>query len=303
MAKCKFVSCFSYKGGAGRSTLAINVVPFLAEKLKATEDRPFVLVDMDIDSCGLTYLFELHKEEKTAEDCVQQWFYPKGARIPQESDDEDMESATEHEMFQHLFPVGKFFNFEDKAILCLPAKPGLSMGSNDSNYDASRVNKGLDIFKQACDNFACGVLFDSAVGNQLTANWSNRYSNYILCCMRPTKQFLDGTNRFFDTYDEKAQNKKIIVIPNVVPTDELNIDGNQYPDYAKERIIESFKDNRLRGNNTYFIDLLEGEKFGVPKIDRFMWQEGVLKLERTLNSTERVALERYDEVASIVVNK
>ena len=88
-----------------------------------------------------------------------------------------------------------------------------------------------------------------------------------------------------------------------MPTDELNIDGNQYPDYAKERIIESFKDNRLRGNNTYFIDLLEGEKFGVPKIDRFMWQEGVLKLERTLNSTERVALERYDEVASIVVNK
>jgi hypothetical protein len=121
--------------------------------------------------------------------------------------------------------------------------------------------------------------------------------------MRPTKQFRDGTNRFFDNYDEIAQNKKIIVIPNVVPTDELSIDGNQYPYFAKTGIIESFKDNQARCNNTYYLDLLEGEKFGVPKIDRFMWQEGVLRLERNLNSIERVALERYDEIAEIIVSK
>ena len=89
--------------------------------------------------------------------------------------------------------------------------------------------------------------------------------------MRPTKQFRDGTERFFDDYDTKTHSKKIIVIPNVVPTDALVIDGLLYPNHAKECIIETFRDNAARGNNTYYLDLLEGDKFGVPQVERFMW--------------------------------
>jgi len=302
MSECKYISCFSYKGGAGRSTLAINVVPFLAEMLGATKENPFVLVDMDIDSCGLTYLFNLDKESRITKDCVQSWFHPKYPQMPVVDEDDEIEDATEHDMFRRLFPIGKFFGFEDdKAILCLPANPGESMG-NESNYDAAQ-SSSVNTFKTMCRDIACGVLFDSAVGNQLTANWSNRCANYIMCCMRPTKQFRDGTNRFFDDYDKRTHAKKIIVIPNVVPTDELVIDGNHYPDYAKNSIINNFCDNKDRGNNTYYLDLLEGDKFGVPKIDRFMWQEGVLKIASNLTSLERVALERYRDIASIIVNK
>lgn len=302
MSECKYISCFSYKGGAGRSTLALNVVPFLAEMLGATKEHPLVLVDMDIDSCGLTYLFNLDKESRITKDCVQSWFHPKYPRMPIVDEDDEIEVATEHDMFCRLFPVGKFFGFEDdKAILCLPANPGESMG-NESNYDAAQ-SSSVNTFKTMCRDIACGVLFDSAVGNQLTANWSNRCANYIMCCMRPTKQFRDGTNRFFDDYDKRTHSKKIIVIPNVVPTDELDIEGNHYPDYAKNSIIDNFSDNTARGNNTYYLDLLEGNKFGVPKIDRFMWQEGVLKTASNLTSLERVALERYRDIASIIVNK
>ena len=304
MAECKFVSCFSYKGGAGRSTLAINVVPFLAEQLGATEDKPFVLVDMDIDSCGLTYLFNLDTDKNIKEHNVQVWFHPKYANMPTVDDEEDIESALEHTMFQKLFPVGDFFGFRPRAILCLPANPGQTMG-NDSNYDAAQSGT-LNTFKKTCKEFACGVLFDSAVGNQLTANWSNRVANYIMCCMRPTKQFREGTNRFFDEYDSKARSKKIIVIPNVVPTDPLQIkDGKEvrsYPNFAKESIIADFQDNLKRGYNTYYLDLLKDNKFGVPKIDRFMWQEGVLKNETNLSPEEHVALDRYREIASIIVN-
>lgn len=302
MAECKYISCFSYKGGAGRSTLAINVVPFLAEMLGATKKHPFVLVDMDIDSCGLTYLFNLDKERRITKDCVQSWFHPKYSQMPIVDEDDEIDDATEHDMFKRLFPVGDIFGFADKeAILCLPANPGETLGS-DSNYDAAQ-SSSVNAFKLMCRDVACGVLFDSAVGNQLTANWSNRCANYIMCCMRPTKQFRDGTNRFFDDYDQRTHSKKIIVIPNVVPTDRLEIEGNHYPSYAKNSILENFKDNIERGNNTYYLDLLEGNKFGVPKIDRFMWQEGVLKIAKNLTELELTALERYRDIASIIVNK
>lgn len=294
---CKYISCFSYKGGAGRSTLSINVVPFLAELLNATTEKPLVLVDMDIDSCGLTYLFGLHKDRRILSDSVQGWLHPKYSQMPI-VDDEEFETAEDHTMFKRLYPVGSYFGFEDRAILCLPANPGVTLG-NESNYDAAQSNY-VNEFKRMCKFFACGVLFDSAVGNQLTANWSNRCANYILCCMRPTEQFRDGTNRFFDDYDQKAHGKKIIIIPNVVPTDALVVGDRRYPEYAKACILENFSDNVLRKNNTYYLNLLEGDKFGVPKIDRFMWQEGVLKLSSELTPLEKNALDRYREIASII---
>ena len=120
--------------------------------------------------------------------------------------------------------------------------------------------------------------------------------------MRPTEQFRDGTERFFDEYDKKAHSKKIIVIPNVVPTDDLDIGGKHYPDYAKASIIEKFTDNVTRKNNTYFLDLLDGDKFGIPKIDRFMWQESVLKIASNRTELEETALDRYREIASIITN-
>ena len=54
----KTISFFSYKGGSGRSSLIYNVLPFLADKLNPTPQNPIVLFDMDIDSMGLTYLFD-----------------------------------------------------------------------------------------------------------------------------------------------------------------------------------------------------------------------------------------------------
>lgn len=304
MSEFKCISCFSYKGGAGRSTLAINVVPFLAEKLNATEEHPFVLVDMDIDSCGLTYLFNLHLKN-TREVSVQSWFHPKYPNMPIVDDDE-IETATEHELFKRLFPVGNFFGFKPGAILCLPANPGETMG-NESNYDAAQ-SSNVNTFKKICKDIACGVLFDSAVGNQLTANWSNSCASHIMCCMRPTRQFREGTSRFFDLYDGKTHSKKIIVIPNVVPTDYLVLRDesgaeHRYPSYAKDEIVRDFSSREGRKNNTYILDLLAGDKFGVPKIDRFMWQEGVLNNYLSeLSELERVALERYREIAEIIVN-
>ncbi len=304
----KTISCFSYKGGAGRSTLALNVVPFLAEKLNATPDQPLILVDLDVDSCGLTFLFDLANKPRIATMNVQHLF-GKGGSIPQAEEDEDIH---DHSVLSGLFPVGEFFGFEDKAIVCLPARPQARLSETEKgNYDYS--DKNFADFVRVCRDYDCaGILFDAPVGGQCTANWANQYASHIMCVMRPTQQFRKGTDRFFDDYDRtNARGQNIIVIPNVVPTDELTIKGKDengkeeirsYPNYAKEDIQKIFADNIERHNNRYNMELVTGDVFGIPKVDRFMWQEGVLRnVPRTeLNEHERLALKQYEKVADII---
>ncbi len=298
----KKISCFSYKGGAGRSTLALNVVPFLVDELDASPEHPLILVDMDVDSCGITYFLKLEDAPDIDHYSVQAMFGVNGY-IPQE-DDEDI-PLTEHVLFKHLCKVGKWFNVEDGSVLCLPAEPGAAMGGA-TNYDGR--DNFVKEFLEVCKEYeVSGVLFDSAVGDQLTAVWSNRLSDVILCCMRPTKQFREGTQRFFDKFDDRiARDKQIIVIPNVVPTEGLTLldgeESHRYPEYAKDAIKKSFEDNVQRNTNHYHMDMMEGELFGVPKIDRFMWQEGVLTTAGHLTETERVALDRYKTIAKLICN-
>ena len=57
MTETKTISYFSYKGGAGRSTLAYNTIPLLANNhFRPTKESPMIILDMDIDSCGMSYL-------------------------------------------------------------------------------------------------------------------------------------------------------------------------------------------------------------------------------------------------------
>ena len=124
--------------GSGKTELSLNMAVEFSQKGNT------VLVDMDIDSCGLTYLFNLHLQD-TRETSVQGWFNPRYPRMPI-ADDEEVEDATEHELFKKLFPVGDFFGFKPRAILCLPANPGEDMG-NESNYDAAQ-SSNVNTFKK-----------------------------------------------------------------------------------------------------------------------------------------------------------
>lgn len=296
------ISCFSYKGGAGRSTLAMNVVPYLASVLEASEERPLILVDMDIDSCGITYFLDIEnfKESFQNEHAVQDLFGSTGS--PHR--DSNASNAKDHDFFSKLVGVGRYFKKPNRSILCIPAQPGGKLGGN-SNYDGSNSSLLEEFIDECAQHDLAGVLLDSAVGDQLTAKWCNNVADIILCCLRPTEQFREGTSRFFDIFDEKiCQGKNIIVIPNVVPTEPLTIqeaDGKMhYPEHAKEKILEAFKDNIERGQNNYVMTMLEDDLFGVPKIDRFMWRESVLYAASDLTESERKALESYEAIANII---
>lgn len=48
----KKIAYFSYKGGAGRSSLAYNTIPLLADALNATAENRLFLIDLDVDSAA-----------------------------------------------------------------------------------------------------------------------------------------------------------------------------------------------------------------------------------------------------------
>jgi len=52
----KVITFYSFKGGAGRSVSTINTVAAMVLKHKPTKENPFLVIDMDIDSAGITYL-------------------------------------------------------------------------------------------------------------------------------------------------------------------------------------------------------------------------------------------------------
>lgn len=53
----KAYTFYSYKGGSGRTTTAVNTVKHLADVMGANSKNPILLVDADLESAGLTYFF------------------------------------------------------------------------------------------------------------------------------------------------------------------------------------------------------------------------------------------------------
>ena len=310
MAKTKVITFFSYKGGAGRSTLAYNIIPLIADKdhLNATKEHPIIILDMDIDSCGMSYLLDVI-DQITADNNVQSFLDNKGC------DSVITASISDHPTFKNLCKVGKKFGLDDdEAVLFMPAKDVTNVDHNGSpNYsDAGNpFKKYLSSLKETCQVYGVpAVIFDCAVGNNATANAANQVADIVLCCLRPTTQFVNGTVRFLKTLDTDSESpwvggrKKIIIVPNVVPTENVVIDDQRYPARAIQNMINRF-DDLLRGKDeyddiTYDTTLIDEEEFGIPAVKSFMWREGQLCTQKELSSDEETALKRYRKLTDIV---
>lgn len=299
----KTISFFSYKGGAGRSTLAYNVIPILAKHhFQPTAESPMIIVDTDVDSCGMSYLLKA-EDKVTDTNCIQHLL---GNRF----DPRRYDSIEEHPFLSQLIPVGRVFGYDDdNAILLLPAKDNKNIGSDSSSNYAdtdSSFGEPLRAFLTICerDFDVPAVIFDSSVGNTATANVTNDAADIIVCCMRPTIQFVNGTRRHFfgwENFEKPFSDKHIIFVPNVIPQNEVVIDNARYPDSAISKIridfTTAFGDSIL---NKYYFDMLNPEEFGIPAVNRFMWREDMLFGKSDLNDNEKIALGRYRKLAGII---
>ncbi|MBR3298439.1 MAG: hypothetical protein IKI64_04470 [Clostridia bacterium] len=292
------ISFFSYKGGSGRSSTLVNIVPFLVKELKADSNHPIVLLDMDIDSTGLTYL--LHQGENVGKSLSIQRIMvegvPEGNRTKRQLD--------EHRFFTGLLKVGAEFNCEDGAVLLLPAEAGVSVGRDGTNMNMThRDSRHIGTVIEVCERHDCAaIIFDSSAGDQETATISNGNADVIVCCMRPTIQFQEGTLDYFMRMNRSIRNKDVILVPNAVSKATTTVDDKVYPITAKLRIVDALRDSFPETGNTLHFDALEGALFGIPLVSRFLWKESILATldQDSLAADEKEALEMYQLIACLI---
>ncbi len=265
------ISFFSYKGGAGRTSLLFNTLPFLAQRLNATEQEPIIVLDLDLDSKGLSYLVD----RSSAINSIQVLRGDSSIGFRYVGDIRD------HPFFSKLVPIGALVGLPvslDRSILCVTAhsQEGANYLSETNNYDARNVD--LRTLNRLCGKFHCkAIVMDTPTGNQLAGEQALSISSKIVTVMRITRQFRKGTEEFLKKKSQGTEfcGKEYIIVPNAVPSTE----GTTFQmDSIMEDIRLSVK-NSIGEKNIANLSLLENGNMGINEVNLFKFREENLKRE------------------------
>jgi len=339
------VSFYSYKGGAGRSTTSWNTIQRLVNnpETKPTVKEPFVIVDTDTESAGSTFLYkaeDIFFRNKTKSSLQKRM---KG----DENEDCDYSEASEDDkkkFFRDMHPIGTYFGLpeeQDEAVLLIGVDLDKSSRDGMQDLDKDKENGGRLIenfcnITRACR--LCGakaLFFDTPSGTQDLARLSIQESKIIVCCMRPTNQFREGTKRqlisFIGDKNKVSGKRKYVLTPTVICVDDdqkFTFGGEEhvYPQKAKQDIEISFNAERMEESDSFkqafkdnvILDMLEstpdnikiypGEEsddnakvFGIPEVKRFKWFETCLGTLEELGKNDKMAIRRYEYLAQTIL--
>ena len=275
------IDFYSYKGGAGRSVTAWNTLPFIAEELRSTKKNPLLLLDLDLDSAGITYLLEqenVFKQDGRMD--TMGYFSEDDTRAVRKV----TESYKNNAFFKHTVDISNNIDVEEGSVLF--------MGVNDSDINRDYTMEGIDLLSRLnqiiklCKIYEfSGIVFDSASGNQEIAQLCLSASTRIVTCMKATTQFRSGTFRYFKALQENGifkQDAKVIIFPVAIPKAETYSMGKiSYKEDALNRIIDSAK---LCKNINISYDFINENSFGILEIESFKWKEKNLYKEKKSNN-------------------
>ena len=128
------------------------------------------------------------------------------------------------------------------------------------------------------------IIFDSSAGVQSTAHALQWVSDVIVCCMRPSRQFIMGTNeqlknyqdimiRKINEYREEGQSsarKAIILLPTVVPS------SDEYAALKKESFDTIKKVLLAKAYLEFIDDYFCNSENALNEISFFKWREQIL---------------------------
>lgn len=275
----KIISFFSYKGGSGRTSLLYNTLPLLAQELEATPDEPIIVIDLDIDSKGLTYLFDCESK-------INAFQVLKG--------DISYENLINK---NDLAPIGMDLGFtadNDRSVLFVSATPNSCASSLGKSTNFDGVDVSLYPLERICQDLNCkAIIMDTPAGNQLAGDAALSISQKIVTVMRITKQFRIGTFDFLKEKSNRFNNKEFIIVPNVVP-DFSDTDyeiTNYFRTISKNSVDSVKKDNQIN------LMLLENGQMGINEVNQFKFEEKILCLSNNLKNDEKKALKQYSLLA------
>lgn len=293
MSKFKIITFHSYKGGAGRSSTALNTLPYLVKELDANKNSPILLLDMDLDSAGMTYLLN---KEKHFQDCN---YDIKDFLVGEEKwSVEPTAKLEDHPLYKKFVPVGEELGVENEAVVLLGVNDDTTL---DNNQMTSTKDEIFNKLSQFCrKNNIKAVVIDSSTGDQFSAILSIKAAKLVVHCIRVTKQFRIGSFNYLKRLKKLNTDKKIILLPTVVPTTDREIDNISQRKIVVEDILKRIKVFELDNVINDFIDL---DQLGINEVERFKWKEGVLyKIEKEMEliDDEKEASKRYLKLAQLI---
>ena len=109
--------------------------------------------------------------------------------------------------FASLLAVGKYFKLPERAVLLLPSK----VKSDSNAFDlSSKTLVEFKAIKKLSERYKCSAVFyDCPSGTQLLAEWSISESDNVVCCLRPTYQFIRGTVESVTSMSLTSANPKL----------------------------------------------------------------------------------------------
>jgi MinD-like ATPase involved in chromosome partitioning or flagellar assembly len=272
MPTTKFLM-YSFKGGSGRTVTTANVAYILAQEMA----KKVLAVDLDIESAGASVLFGLDAEVRdgrcwTVQDVLRgQYEPPKAAAGGKAADGgrktiemklhrADFEKSLWPQMHRTVWPAGPEAAPEAPGgfLKALPAQIILTSAEERKPADLAAFQNFELLLEKIQDlNGAPDILlYDSASGQQETANMGLAQCDVLVVFVRWTRQFVIGTLRFLDEYICTRRFcpriKRVLMVPTAVPR--LAPEG---------RLAAELEERRKRLDETVFrINQKAGNDFG-----------------------------------------
>lgn len=220
----KVITCFSYKGGAGRTTAAANIAAALASIAEnvGSIDQPLrrrvALIDLDVFSAGTHRLFgianaKLEEFVKSGKPCVQD--YLREQMAPGLYVEEGGVKLDDPLMKEFRMQQGAEGNCHPDFTL-FPARP-----DPDTKFIVQKQHENvliellveLEGRSRAFDY----VVLDGESGTRQMADIAVRLADVVLMFFRLTWQHIEGTLNTAEDFLKKSTYKPFYLIPTCVP--------------------------------------------------------------------------------------
>lgn len=230
----KVVTCFSYKGGAGRTTASSNIAAALASVTKNVGSietplcRKVALIDLDVFSAGTHRVFEISNEQiKAFEPCIQDYLREQMAP----GDYIERGGVRLNHQYMKNFRMGSGgANNCDPEFTLFPAKP-----DPDARFVVQKQHENvlieLLLELESKNRGYDYVILDGESGTRQMADIAVRLADVVLMFFRLTWQHIEGTlNTAIDFESKNRLNKQFYLIPTCVPL--VSGEDNVYRDKA-----------------------------------------------------------------------
>jgi len=215
----KTVTCFSFKGGAGRTVAAANIAAAMASdkvagSIQAPMNKRTALLDLDVFAAGTHRVFEIGNEDlssrpgaKSLQDYLTEEISPR--------DFVDKHKITMQDSLMEHFP-GRDYCRDDFTLF--PSRP-----DPNSKFVVQKYHENLllELLQELQEREYDYVFIDGESGSRSMADIAFRIADEVLMLFRLTWQHIEGTlaaaeDRFQKVKQKKERHVPFFLLPSCV---------------------------------------------------------------------------------------